>query len=52
MSYDLSRKRNPDKYKSVSDEDYLMSNRRDLRDKRGLTPKDKSERGSYAEVRL
>lgn len=29
-----------------------MEHRRDLRDKRGVTPKDKPVRGSYAEERL
>jgi len=52
VQYDLSRKKNPDLYKGMSDVDFIMEQRRDMRDKRGLTPKDKPERGSYADQRL
>lgn len=51
-SYDLSRRKNPDLYKGVSDFQYEMENRRDKRDKTGMVPKDKPVRGSYAEDRL
>lgn len=52
VNYDLTRKKNPDVYKPVSKEESDMIQRRDKRDKRGLTPKDQPVRGSYAEERL
>lgn len=52
VNYDLSRKKNPDLYKPLSETQFDMDNRRDMRDKRGLTPKASAERGSYAEERL
>lgn len=52
VSYDLSRKKNPDLYKPISEKQNEMDNRRDLRDKRGVTPKESAARGSYAEERL
>lgn len=52
VNYDLTRKKNPDSYKPVSDRQFEMDNRRDLRDKAGLTAKDRPVRGSYAEERL
>ena len=51
-NYDLSRKKNPDLYKPLSDFQYDMDKRRDKRDKTGMIPKDKPVRGSYAEDRL
>ena len=51
-SYDLSRKKNPDQYKGVSDLQADMELRRDKRDKSGMIPKVKPVRGSYAEERL
>ncbi len=51
-SYDLSRKKNPDLYKGMSEFQYEMENRRDKRDRTGVIPKDKPVRGSYAEDRL
>jgi hypothetical protein len=51
-SYDLSRKKNPDNYKPMSDFQHDMEFRRDKRDKSGMIPKDKPVRGSYAEDRL
>lgn len=51
-SYDLSRKKNPDQYKGVSDFQADMDLRRDKRDKSGMIPKGKPVRGSYAEDRL
>jgi DnaJ-class molecular chaperone len=52
VNYDLSRKKNPDLYRPVSEKQFDMENRRDLRDKRGVAPTDKTARGSYAEERL
>jgi curved DNA-binding protein CbpA len=52
VNYDLSRKKNPDAYKPVSDYQFAMDQRRDKRDKSGMIPKDKPARGSYAEDRL
>ena len=40
INYDLSRKKNPDLYRPVSEKQFDMENRRDLRDKRGVTPKE------------
>jgi len=51
-SYDLSRKKNPDAYKGMSDFQAEMELRRDKRDKSGMIPKVKPVRGSYAEERL
>ena len=51
-NYDLSRKKNPDAYKPVSDFQHDMETRRDMRDKSGMVPRDKPVRGSYAEERL
>ena len=36
----------------MTEKDEKMTFRRDLRDKRGLTPVDKPDRGTYAEERL
>ena len=52
VNYDLSRKKNPDLYRPVSEKQFEMENRRDMRDKRGVTPKESAARGSYAEERL
>jgi len=51
-SYDLSRKKNPDLYKGMTDFQADMDLRRDKRDKSGMIPKVKPVRGSYAEDRL
>ena len=52
VNYDLTRKKNPDLFRSISDQQMAMDKRRDKRDKAGLTQKDKPVRGSYAEDRL
>jgi hypothetical protein len=52
VSYDLTRKKNPDSYKPVSETQYNMENRRELRNKAGVTAKAAPLRGSYAEERL
>ena len=39
VNYDLLRKKNPDSYKPINAQEDEMINRRDLRDKAGLTPK-------------
>lgn len=51
-AFDLSRRKNPDLYKPMSDEQYNMLYRRDMRDKGGMTPKSPYPRGSYAEFRM
>lgn len=49
-AFDLTRKRNPHLYEQqVSDEQFDMIKRRDMRDKRGVSPTQKPARGSYAE---
>jgi DnaJ-class molecular chaperone len=52
VSYDLTRKKNPDSYKVVTETQYNMENRRELRNKAGVTAKAAPLRGSYAEERL
>lgn len=52
VTYDLTRKKNPDAYKPVSQQEFEMESRRELRNKMGVTPKDKPLRGTYAEDRL
>ena len=52
VSYDLLRKKNPDAYKPLNAREEELTNRRDLRNKQGLTPQDQPLRGSYAEERL
>lgn len=52
VNYDLQRKKNPDLFKGLNEHEYNLEYRRDLRDKRGIVPKDKPARGSYAEERL
>lgn len=52
VNYDLSRRKNPDLYKPVSEHEYNLENRRDLRDKSGMVKRDQPARGSYAEERL
>ena len=51
VTYDLSRKKNPSKYKPLSEHQFNMDNRRDKRDKTGLVPNDEPARGSYEEDR-
>ncbi len=52
VNYDLSRRKNPELYKGMSEFEYNLEHRRDLRDERGLIRKDDPKRGSYAEDRL
>ena len=51
-AFDLTRKKNPHLYKAMSEEQLDMMFSRDGRDKRGLSPKSKPVRGSYAEQRI
>ena len=51
-AFDLSRRKNPNLYKPMSDEQYDMLYRRDNRDKTGLGPRTSPVRGSYAEQRM
>lgn len=48
-AFDLSRKRNPHLYAQMSQEEVDMMFSRDNRDKRGVSPRTKPTRGSYAE---
>ena len=52
VNYDLSRKKNPDLYKGISEAEFNLEFRRDLRDKKGVMKQEKLTRGSYAEDRL
>jgi len=47
-TFDLTRKKNPHLYTAMSDEQYDMNHRRDLRNKSGSIDK-QTVRGSYAE---
>jgi curved DNA-binding protein CbpA len=52
-AFDLTRKKNPHMFSTpMSDEQYDMNYRRDLRNKHGMTPRSKPARGSYAEQRI
>lgn len=51
-AFDLSRRKNPNLYKPMSDEQYDMLYRRDNRDKTGLGPRAAAARGSYADQRM
>jgi curved DNA-binding protein CbpA len=52
VNYDLSRRKNPDLYRAMSERDFNLEYRRDLRDKRGMIPTEKPDRGTYAADRL
>ena len=51
-AFDLSRKKNPHLYQAYSQEQVDMMFARDNRDKRGVSPKTRPQRGSYAEQRI
>jgi hypothetical protein len=49
----LQRKRNPDNFKAMSEFEYMLEKRIDMRDKTGhVGLAEKPTRGSYAEERL
>lgn len=52
VNYDLTRKKNPDLFRAVSEEEYNLERRRDLRNKSGTIRRIDPEKGSYAEERL
>lgn len=52
VNYDLTRKKNPDSYKTITKEQFEMEYKREMRNKAGITPKEKPGRGTYAEERL
>lgn len=51
-SYDLLRRKNPDNYTAMSEFEFNLEKRFDVRDKAGQVPVEKPKRGSYAEDRL
>ena len=51
-TFDLDRKKNPEKYTPMSDEQFDMNYRRDLRNKDGHISRTAPARGSYAEQRM
>lgn len=51
-AFDLSRKKNPHLYQAYTQEQVDMMFNREDRDKRGVSPKTKPQRGSYAEHRI
>lgn len=51
-SYDVQRKKNPENYAAMSEFEFNLENRPEVRDKTGQVPKEPVKRGSYAEDRL
>lgn len=51
-NYDVLRRKNPDNYAAMSEFEFNLENRPEVRDKKGQVPKEQSKRGSYAEDRL
>lgn len=51
-SYDVQRKKNPENYTAMSEFEFNLENRPEVRDKAGQVPKEPAKRGSYAEDRL
>lgn len=51
-SYDILRRKNPDAFRDLSEEEFNQTNRADLRNESGNVPKVMHKRGSYAEERL
>ena len=51
-SYDISRRKNPDAYRDLSQDEFNRRFRADLRDAAGQVVQTKPARGSYAEQRL
>lgn len=51
-SYDLLRKKNPDDYRVVSEQEFNRAHRVDLRASDGNVPADAPKQGSYAEQRM
>jgi hypothetical protein len=52
VNYDLQRKKNPENFKGMTEFEFNLERRRDLRDKTGMIKTEKPSRGSYAEDRL
>lgn len=52
VNYDLLRRKNPDNFREISEEQFIQENRPDLRDLSGVSPKRAPQVGSYAEERL
>lgn len=51
-NYDILRRKNPDAFRDISDQEFNQTYRPDLRDEAGQVAKAKPARGSYAEQRL
>jgi len=51
-TFDMDRRKNPAAYKPMSDDQFNMNNRRDLRNKEGNVSRNMPARGSYAEQRV
>lgn len=51
-AFDISRRKNPEKYSKETADQFEMMLNRDGRDKRGVSPRSRAARGSYAEERL
>ena len=53
VNYDLQRRKNPDLFKGMSEFEFNLEHRRDLRDKRGqIQPAEKPSKDSYAHDRM
>jgi DnaJ-domain-containing protein 1 len=51
-AFDISRRNHPEKYNSDTNSQFEMMLNRENRDKRGVSPRSRAARGSYAEERL
>jgi DnaJ-class molecular chaperone len=52
VNYDLTRRKNSDAFREVSEHEFNLEHRFDLRDKSGVVKGEKPKRGSYEEDRL
>ena len=51
-NYDLLKRKNPDNFTAMSEFEFNLEKRTELRDKSGQIPVEANKRGSYAEDRL
>ena len=51
-NYDIQKKKNPDNYKVVSEEEFFKEKRADMRDAAGNTPSKQLDPSSYAAERM
>jgi len=51
-AFDLTKRRNPQQFEEMTEEQFNMNNRKDLRNKGGIIDRSPAVRGSYAEQRI